>query len=365
MKKVFISAGELSGDKLASWFVKKLKSNNSNIYFEAIGGKSLEAENVKLYDNIKNFNVTGVWEVVQHLPLIFQRLKTIINYLIKEKFDEVILVDFPGFNLLLAKHLKKKFPNLKITYLSPPQLWIWGEWRARAIQKNCDEVIVIYPFEVEWYKKRGIEAKWLGYPFYEELKPYFEQSKNKKNQIALLPGSRESEIKTLVPIICEIVLRFKSIYSEVKFVLPLAESISLSSADKAFKEAGFENWQNYIKPIFKEDEKLEALSQSAFAISKPGTVTLQLALLQVPTIIIYKVSWITYCLGKMAVSVRFMGLPNLFLKEEIFPELLQEKCSSEFIFKAAFNLYEMFLLQNQSYLNIQNKLSSLRELLKN
>jgi len=169
MKKIFIVAGELSGDKLGAWYAERLRKEDSSCEIHAVGGPFLEQAGAILYDRMENLNVAGFIEVLKHIRFLCRFMRELARYIVNNNFDEVVVVDFPGFNLKLIKKLKKLNRSLKIIYLSPPQLWVWGPWRARKIRKYCDEVIVIYPFEVAWYKKRKINAQWFGYPFYENL----------------------------------------------------------------------------------------------------------------------------------------------------------------------------------------------------
>ncbi|MCK4265619.1 hypothetical protein KAW80_04655, partial [Candidatus Babeliales bacterium] len=285
-------------------------------------------------------------------------------YIVENNFDEVILVDFPGFNLMLAKKLKRLRPDLKIIYLSPPQLWVWGAWRVKKLKRYCNEVIVLYPFEVAWYKSRGVTAKWLGYPFYNEFEPYFELSEQKENKIAILPGSRVSETVSLLPYFVQVIKLLKKRYKDLKFVLPLAESFSKDFLEREFKKLGLDDWEASIEIVVDQELKTRALSQCALAISKPGTATLQLGLLKVPTIIIYKTSWLTYLIAKSVARVKYMGLSNLLLGREICSELIQKKCSPEEIFKKTSEIYEQFLSNDSFYVKNLKNLSELRKMLK-
>ena len=338
MKKLFISSGELSGDRIGAWYLNKQK----NVYCEAVGGSFLKDSGAKLFETIDKLSIVGVVEIIKHIPFILKFLNKVSKYIINNNFDEVVLVDFPGFNLLLAKRLKKLKPDLKIIYLSPPQLWVWGAWRVKKLKKYCDQVIVLYPFEVEWYAKRGVNATWLGYPFYNELQPYFELAKSKSNTVAIMPGSRASEIKNLFPYFAHIIKLLKEKNPEINFVLPLSESFSKKFMVSVLKQNGLTNYQDYIKIVTGKDEKLKELSKCCLAISKPGTVTLQVALLKVPTIILYKAPKLTYLIAKSLVAVEYMGLANLLLKQNINPEFIQDECKPEIIAGEAAKIYNEF-----------------------
>ena len=366
----FIVSGEISGDKLGAWYLKRLQKNNSDIECHAVGGYFLKGQGAKLYETIEKLNIVGVIEVLKRLPFILKFLKQLAGHILKNNFDEVILVDFPGFNLRLAKRLKKANSKLKITYLSPPQVWIWGQWRVKKLKKYCDKLIVLYPFEVEWYKKRGIEVEFWGNPVCSELKPYFQKSsdaliemRKNANQIAILPASRNSEVKKLFPIFAQIVKKIKMVHPTVKIVLPLAESMPASLIETKLKKFGLWKWGSDIVIVQGEKEKLEALNKCCLVITKPGTVTLQLALLGIPAVVLYKTSWITYFLAKLVVNIKFMSLPNLLLPKPVYKEFIQADCKVDPIFKCASDLYKKFILGGEEYKKQLNDLVQLRDIL--
>jgi len=358
MKKRFIVAGELSGDKLGAWFLKKSGPNKDEIICQAVGGDFLKNAGAQVYERIEKLNITGIVEIIKHLKFIFKFLNSLANYICSEQFDEVVLVDFPGFNLRLAKKLKQKNSNIKITYLSPPQLWVWGQWRIRTLKKYCDKVIVLYPFEVDWYKQRGVEAQFLGNPVYDNVNQYFEKIESKENELVILPGSRNSEIEKLLPIFVDAIKRFKSVWPEVEIVLPLAESINVKTIQQKLKNLD----APAVTIVQGEQEKLKVLSSACMAICKPGTVTLELALLKIPALIIYKTSWLTYWLARLVVKVKYMSLPNLLLKKQVFKELIQKDCSSQLIFENATRLYKSCISKDENFQKLQKDFCNLRQL---
>lgn len=363
MKKIFIITGELSGDRLGAWYIKYLNQQNSDIEIHAVGGNFLQEAGAKIYERFENLNVVGLVEILKKLPFIFKFLKQLSYYIIQNHVDQVVLVDFPGFNLRLAKKLKSLNPKINITYVSPPQTWVWGAWRIKKLKKYCDKLVVLYPFEVEWYKKHGLKVDFIGNPVCEDLKKYFIFSVTKVNQIAIIPGSRESEIKTLFPFFAGIIKLFKEKYPDLKIILPLAQSISLELIEAKIKDFGLSNFRKDIKIIFGEKEKYEELSKSCLAITKPGTVSLELALLQVPAVVFYKTSWITYFLARPLVKVKYMALPNLLLDQPVYEEIIQWNCNSKSIFNSADTLYQNFLAHNGAYFEQIKKLSALQSFL--
>ncbi len=360
MKKLFIVAGEASGDRLGAWYLTRLKKDNPEIICEAVGGDLLAKGGAKLFETIDNLSLTGIVEIIKHLPSVQRLLKRLVAHIVEGKFEEVVLVDFPGFNLVLARRLKKVAPHIKITYLSPPQLWVWGAWRIKKIRRNIDTVIVLYPFEVEWYQGRGVDAHWYGYPFYDKLSPFFASSKHKEKAIALLCGSRSSELKMFLPLLANVAKRFAARYPDVSFVIPVAHSMSVDRVKRVVEESGLFDMGCKIVFVQDEAEKYAALSSCALAITKPGTITLELAVLQVPSLIIYRCSPFSYFIGKHIVRVSYMGLPNLFLGKEVYKELLQGACREDKIFEEGCKIYDSFLTKNDEYQTILHTLSSIK-----
>lgn len=361
MKKLFMVAGELSGDKLGAWFLEK-HLQRDYVFIEAVGGTFMEAAGAQLWERFEKLNVTGIFEIVRHIPSLLLFMNKLARHIIDHNFDEVLLIDFPGFNLRLAKKLKKLNSAIKITYLSPPQMWVWGAWRVRSIQKFIDRVIVLYPFEVAWYRQRGVQAEWLGNPVYDRLLPYFKDEGHRAPIIAIIPGSRSHEVKTLFPCIAQVMLLFLKKYPQVTIVIPHAESMGIQTLQEALQACNIHEFTDRIKIVSGEQGKIEALRSCCLALTKPGTVTLELALLGIPTLMFFKTSWINYVLGKMVIQVDHMALPNLLLEKPVYKEFVQYECDSQLIFNEAVTLFEAFLKHDSDYFSIQKKLLHVRKI---
>jgi len=364
MKKIFIVTGELSGDHLAAWYVNRLKKQHQNIIIDAVGGDSLKAVGAQLHQRFETLNVVGIIEIIKHLPRILRSLKKLSDHILAGNYDEVVLVDFPGFNLRLAKKLKAKNKDLKITYLSPPQLWCWGAWRITSLKRYCDRLIVLYPFEVDWYRQRGVIAEWLGSPVCERLASLVSPLQSHKQKIiAILPGSRQSEIETLLPKFLAIAQKVKQKHPEVKFMLPVAQSILQSTLESVAHDSGLSDVWKSVEIITGDKQKYQKLEQCSLAISKPGTITLELALLGVPTVVIYKTSWLSYFLARLVVQVKYMSLPNLLLDKEVFKEFIQYDCDPETLARHVSSLYQDFCVGEKDYHRILRDCCELNTLL--
>ncbi|MBS1987392.1 lipid-A-disaccharide synthase [Candidatus Dependentiae bacterium] len=357
MKKVFIVSGELSGDLLGGWYVRKHYAHQQ-VYIEALGGDHLQQAGAHLYERFEKLNVTGIVEIIKHIPRLLKFLNQLAAYIIEQQFNEVVVIDFPGFNMRLIKRLKRLCSTITVTYFSPPQLWCWGAWRVASLKKYCDKIIVLYPFEVEWYAQRGVHVQWIGCPVYDRMQQYFEKSATKKHLIALVPGSRLSEIKTLLPIFARVASALKLIYPDIQFIIPQAASISSDQLSCALKRSGLDKIGKDLIIVRDSDEKWQQLAHCSMALTKPGTVTLELALLKIPALVIFRVSWITYWLARIVVKVRFMALPNLLSGQEVYKEFIQHFSIDTVVYEAQ-RLNESSIARDAPYAQMVEKLERL------
>ncbi len=363
-KKIFFCTGALSGDYLSAWYCKKLRALDPALVGEAIAGKALENEGIILkhhFNDIQATHLTAASSMflrIFSIPSLLRSVNELARYFVDEKFTDLVLVDFPFFNLPLARAIKKISKNIKVTYVAPPELWFWRSWGIHYLLKwYCDKIVVLYPFEKYWYKQHlDLEVEWIGYPFYERLHEQVQQHDQKKHQIALIPGSRMSEVKTFLPILAEFVAVFHKKYPEVTFILPLAETIS---RDFVAQELIKYKIASNVIIVTDGDEKLKKMSSSCLAISKPGTTTLELAILKIPSVVMCRVGWMTYWLSCLMVPQKYVSLPNIFLDTEVFKEFFQSDCTVKKLMVEVDKLYQSFLHKDDFY---KNKLHDLDRL---
>lgn len=320
---IFISAGEASGDLHGAHIVNELKKNNKIISFSAMGGKQLQDAGCQIIADYNQVSVVGITEVIKRLPDIRKAYKKIKSYLILNKPNFVILIDFPGFNLLLAKCAKKL--GIKVIYYIPPQLWAWKEGRIKKIKKYVDYVFVIYPFEVEFYKKHKVAAFYKKNPLLNEIIPELDREAFCKKYhlepsqpiIGIAPGSRINEIENIFETIIEAAVLIKKSEPNAQFILPIAPNFN-----KSFLE---NNLKNYLSLDIKliEHDRVNVFFNSDIFIAVSGTVTVEIALARKPCIVVYKVSKFTYWLGCLLVKVKFISLLNIIRNKQIFPEFIQ------------------------------------------
>lgn len=301
-KKFLIIAGEESGDKNASKLINKLRKLDKDIRIYAFAGKHSEKEGAHLIENIAHHGEVGFIEIFDKISYYYNLRKKILKFIERENIKNIILVDFPGFNLHMAKILKEK--DKRIFYYIIPQIWAWGKWRWKYLYKYVDFSLCIFPFEEEILKIKNIKAFYVGHPLIEEIEKieYLPQ-----RIFSFLPGSRKSEIKALLPIYEKIADKLKEIYPSYSFKISLLQ-------DFKFDEGKFEVYKGSAKDILRVSE---------FAFIASGTATLEAALIGVPFLIFYKVSNITYFLAKLFVKVKYAGIPNILLKGEEIKEHIQ------------------------------------------
>jgi len=347
-KKMFFIAGETSGDLLGAWYMQKMRTQEGDAFeVVAIGGDALRQAGAEIYMPHDKLTVVGVLEVVVHIPRLIMIGMDIVRHIGNGGYDEVVLIDFPGFNMRIAREIRNRYPSLNITYLSPPQMWVWGAWRVRSLRRYVDRLIVLYPFEVDWYAQRGLHAEFLGNPVVQRIakvKQRTGESCDTKitKSIMLLPGSRRQEITALSPYFIAAIQRLSEVQTIDTVYVSVAKGLKAEVVAKVYAEHAFLPLRATVKYITCDDEKYRLLQKSVCVLTKPGTNTLELALLGVPAVVIYKTSWLTYALARCVVSVDSMTLPNLLLRRKLFPEYIQGECTPDRIALALIALYDLY-----------------------
>lgn len=328
--KYFIIAGEASGDLHASNLLKELKLLDQKANVDAWGGDLLKAQGANILKHIKELAFMGFKEVIQNLPTILSNIKLCKDQIIAFNPDVIILVDYPGFNLRIAKWAKEN--GFKIVYYISPQLWAWKENRVKQVKAYVDLMLVILPFEKDFYKKHNYNVEYVGHPLLDVIqdKGMFETSNS--NNIALLPGSRKQEIKEMLPIM----LKAAKTLPNYNFIIGIAPSI-----DKEF----YYDLINNTKNIHLSNEgTYNILNKVRAAAVTSGTATLETALHQVPEVVCYKGGKISFMIAKTLIKVKYISLVNLIADKLIVKELIQEDLSAK-----SLSLELMRLLQTGTY----------------
>lgn len=338
-KKIVIVAGEESGDRHAADLIRELNLTHPAIEFSGIGGQHMRSAGVELISDLARFGVTGLTEVFKYFWIIRRAFKSIEAHLIKTKPDLLILVDYPGFNLRLARIAKKL--NIRVLYFISPQIWAWKAGRIKTIQHCVDRMAVILPFEKEIYEKANVPVTFVGHPLVHDVKTCVNQEETRlqlglpihQRIVAMLPGSRTNEIEHHMPVLIETAKRLLQIDHKLCFAIPVAATINPESLKAYFKESGL--------PItLIQSKAVEVAGCSDCAIVASGTASLECALLEKPMCIIYKGSRLSYFIACMVIKVKYLGLCNLLQNRMIVPELLQYDCNPHELTRVASKLLD-------------------------
>ena len=357
MKKIFILTGEPSGDKLASTVISKLKKSNSDIEYLSVGGTHLNSLGIKSIYDLKEVTYIGFTSVLLNIFKIRKKINETVNKIIEFKPDILFSVDSPDFTLRVAKKVKKINPNIKTIHFVAPQVWVWREHRVKKLKNYLDHILLLFPFEKKYFEKENIPSTFTGHPLIETVDSskidITQIIKNHKKIISIFPGSRRSEVDVLLPILIDFIKMMNIKHKDIFYVFHSTSEFNKSTQDRLLKE-GFTNCGS----ISDEKIKSEILKCSIFAISKSGTVSLEICNAKVPSIIIYKINFINYLIVKMLVKVKFANIINIAADKEIIPELIQSKCNSENIY----NKIDSFFINKKS---IQDQIDKTQEIIKN
>ncbi|SHK08960.1 lipid-A-disaccharide synthase [Epilithonimonas mollis] len=321
--KYYIVAGEASGDLHASNLMKALKQKDENAEFRFWGGDLMEKQSGTLVKHYRDLAFMGFLEVVQNLGTILNNIKFCKKDIQENKPDVLILVDYPGFNLRIAKFAKEL--GIKVVYYISPQLWAWKEGRVETIKKYVDEMLVILPFEKDFYRKHQVDAHFVGHPLLDAIEglPLIdiqefkkENNLNNKEIIALLPGSRKQEISKML----ELMLSVRKDFKDYQFVIAGAPSL-----DKNFYEQFVDADVHFVS-----NRTYDLLRCSKAALVTSGTATLETALLNIPEVVCYKGSRISYEIGKRLIrNIKYISLVNLIMDKEVVTELIQNELNTK------------------------------------
>ena len=332
MKKIFVLTGEPSGDKLASRVISKLKSSKPDIEYLSVGGENLKNLGIKSLYDLKEVTYLGFTRVLLNVFKIKKKINETVDKIIEFNPDILFSVDSPDFTLRVAKKVKKLKSTIKIIHFVAPKVWVWREHRVKHLKSFLDHILLLFPFEKNYFDKENINSTFTGHPLLEEKgnkKVDISQIiKENKKIFSIYPGSRLSEISVLIPILFEFVKLMNEKYTDMFFIFHSTSEHS-QLINNFLLEEGFKN----CEVISDEKIKSHVLKQSIFAVSKSGTISLEICNAKIPSIIIYKMNIINFFIVKMLVKVKFANIINIAAGEEIIPELLQSSCNSKNIFK--------------------------------
>ena len=333
MKKIFILTGEPSGDKLASTVISRLKTEKPEIEYLAVGGSNLKKIGISSIFDLKDITYLGFTSVLLNIFKIKSKINNTVEEIIKFNPDILFSVDSPDFTLRVAERVKKINKNIKTIHYVAPQVWIWRKNRVKKIKKFIDHILLLFNFEKEYFDKENVQNTFVGHPLIESNqnnKTIIESIIPKdKKIISLFPGSRKSETNVLLPILIDFIKLMNEKNKDYFFYFHATEE-NKDLIIENIKKLNIDN----LDVASEENIKSKILSSSVFAVSKSGTVSLQICNSNIPSIIIYKLSFINFIIFKMLVNVKFANIINIINNKEVIPELLQNECNANEIYKS-------------------------------
>ncbi len=334
MKKIFVLTGEPSGDKLASTVISKLKQSNPEVEYLCVGGTHLKSLDIKSIFDLKEITYIGFTSVLLNIFKIRNRINKTVEEIIKFNPDILFSVDSPDFTLRVSERVKKINNNIKTVHYVAPQVWVWREGRVKKFKKFLDHILLLFYFEKKYFDKENITNTFVGHPLLEKNSKTKTDlshmiSKDKKI-ISLFAGSRSSETNLL---------------NDYLFVFHATE-INKNSINNKLKISNLNN----TEVISDENIKSQILASSVFAVSKSGTVSLEICNANVPSIIIYKMNFLNFMIVKFLVKIKYANIVNIINNKEVIPELIQKECNAKEIYKSV-----VYFLKNPSLMDQQVK----------
>ena len=349
MKKIFILTGEPSGDKLASTIISKLKLLNSDVEYLSVGGEHLNNLGIRSIYDLKDITYLGFTSVLFNIFNIKKKINKTVDEILDFNPDILLSVDSPDFTLRVAERVKKLNNKIKTVHYVAPKVWVWRKNRVKKIKKFIDHMLLLFSFEKEYFEKENIKTTFVGHPLLEDKENVKIVSNNliskDKKIISIFPGSRKSETSVLMPILLDFIkLMYKKNYN-YDFIFHATKENKIFVTNQ-IKNSNLKD----IDVVSDENIKSKVLSNSIFAVSKSGTVSLQICNLNIPSIIIYKLSFLNFMIFKFLSNIKFANIINIINDREVIPELLQNECNAKEIFNSV-----IYLLKNPDLIKKQLK----------
>jgi lipid-A-disaccharide synthase len=356
--RFLLVAGEASGDMYGAEVARGLFRRFPDCRIYGLGGQRMRDAGVELEGDISKTAVVGPFEMISSLGILYRVFRRLAERVETEPLTAAVLIDFPDFNLRLAKRVKDA--GVPIIYYISPQVWAWREGRIKQIHRLVNKMLVIFPFEEEMYRKAGVNAEFVGHPLIDMVRAT--KSKDefcaaykldpRKPIVAMLPGSRRKEVRFILPTLCETLDLIRDKKPDAQFVLPIAPGL-----DRSLLEGIIQS-----RPItIVTNDTYNAIRYARAAIVASGTATLETALLGTPEVIVYRISQATWLLGKVLLKVRLFGIVNIILGEEVVPELFQERMTPQEVSKTVLLLMDDVWVQSRirgNYEKLRRQLGS-------
>ncbi len=356
MKHIMLIAGEASSDFHGACLAREIFASSQDIRITGMGGQAMAEAGVEVVFGFSDLSAIGIVEVLGKISAGFKRLGQVVAFLKEEKPDVLVVIDFPEFNIRLGKIASDM--GIPSIYYFPPTVWAWRKKRANTIARYFKKVICVFPFEAEVFRDAGAEVAFFGHPLLDVVKPdrqeemiYHDLSLDPSRRVlGILPGSRKGEIQRLLPVMLEATGKILEKFPDIQPVIVLAPTIEDEDILPYLKSVSF-------KPTLVRDCTYDVLSICRLVLIASGTATLEAAILSVPMVILYKLNWLTYLLGRFLIRIPFIGLPNIIAGKEVVPELVQTEANVRNVVEKA----SMLLENDHIRIGVQKKLAEVRE----
>ena len=336
---IYFVAGEVSADNHGAALMRCLRELDSELQFVGRGGPQMREVAGEQFKNwIADAAVLGLWEVLRKYGYFREQFHETLREIRESKPDAVVLIDYPGFNLRLARTLRRQAPRQKIIYYISPQVWAWDHGRIKRMAHFIDLVLCIFPFETDLYNQVGLRALFVGHPMIERLQDRKIDTQRDPNLIGLFPGSRSREVRKIFPVMLETVRELRKHNRNLRFeVAAASEQLALEMSPAV---AGLDQSQDGEAIQIKVDETAVIMQRAWAGIVASGSATLEAAYFRLPFVLIYKVMWPTYLAARLVVNVKYLGMPNLLADKEVVPEFIQYRAKPRAVVEAVQPLIE-------------------------
>jgi lipid-A-disaccharide synthase len=338
-KTIYFVAGEVSADNHGAALMRSLRALDGKLQFVGRGGPQMQEIASEQFKNwIGEAAVLGLWEVLRKYGYFRGQFHETLQEIRQSKPDAVVLIDYPGFNLRLARALRRQTPLQKIIYYISPQVWAWNRGRIKRMAHFIDLVLCIFPFEVDPYNQAGLRALFVGHPMIERLPARKIETQRDRNLIGLFPGSRSREVRKILPVMLETARELRKRSRNLRFEVAAASEQLAREMKPAV--AGLDQSQDREAIQIKVGETAVIMQRAWAGIVASGSATLEAAYFRLPFVLIYKVAWPTYLAARLVVSVKYLGMPNLLADKEVVPEFIQHRAKPNALVKALQPLIE-------------------------
>lgn len=322
MKSIYFVAGEASGDEHGAALMRAVHAIHPDLEFRGRGGPRMKAIADDRFMNwIDAAAIVGLWEVLKHYGYFRKQFRDTLREVAKDRPEAVILIDYPGFNLRLARALRRSSPALKIIHYVSPQVWAWNRRRIPQMARSLDLMLCIFPFETEIYNRSGLRTIFVGHPMIESLAARRIEVERDANLIALFPGSRSREVRKIFPIMLATVREISAQRPDLRFEVAAASEQLAEEIERQITASALPPGKVRVAL----NETSEIMQRAMVGIVASGTATLEAAFFRLPFVLVYKVAWLTYLAARLLVRVKYLGMPNVLANRQVVPEFIQHR----------------------------------------